>query len=349
MQTIRCTQKLLKFLEARARDLIAGDSDHGPIGAWFAHLIWVERRKCILFTHADTLFSFVILEVVKNDVLHFGSFFTEGLYKCLSLHQFPSSQVSELVESSQPIVLSATNNRSVLGSMVDLSFQIDNFVWKQGGLQHCDMAQLNLHLNQIPMGAIGYDSAKDRFMTALRQIPTPLGLDVGHEHRSTHEQPMSTTAAIVSLKSVVQEMDVFSDEYHAYLNKRTGELVTISDEDIGIVERDEKLGSYPKWQQNVIRKTKEVLGSKDYLSLPSRFEIHEYNLMERFCYSVGDEKLRNKLLYQIRGAGAFRRFKDAIHEYGIADDWYRFRQAALEEIAVEWLEAEKIPYTRDDE
>ena len=35
--------------------------------------------------------------------------------------------------------------------------------------------------------------------------------------------------AIVSIKDVVDEMDVLSDEHSAFLNRRTGELVTLSD------------------------------------------------------------------------------------------------------------------------
>ncbi len=153
----------------------------------------------------------------------------------------------------------------------------------------------------------------------------------------------------VSLQAVVDEMDAASDEAHAYLNQRTGELVTIRDEEIGIVERGDDVEDYPDWQRELIQKTREVLDSDDYLHLPGRFDIHEYAIMERFCYSVEDDRLSNELLYQIRGSGAFRRFKDAIHRHGIADDWYRFRQAALEEIAVEWLEAHDIPYTRESE
>jgi hypothetical protein len=67
--------------------------------------------------------------------------------------------------------------------------------------------------------------------------------------------------------------------------------------------------------------------------------------MERFCYSVEDEELSNELLDQIGWSGAFRRFKDAIYRHGITDDWYRFCQTALEEIAVKWLEANNITYT----
>ena len=144
-------------------------------------------------------------------------------------------------------------------------------------------------------------------------------------------------------------MDVFSDEEHAYLNQRTGELVTIRNEDIGILERGDDIEAYPEWQHGMIRKTQEVLDSEDYLRLPSKFDIHEYAILERFCYSVEDEELSDELLYQIRGSGAFRRFKDAVHRHGIADEWYRFRQATLEEIAIEWLEAHSIPCLQDKE
>ena len=145
-------------------------------------------------------------------------------------------------------------------------------------------------------------------------------------------------------------MDVVSDETYAYLNTQTGELVTIRREEIAIVEDSDDLEdaieAYPPWQQALIRKTKDVLDSADYLPLPSRFDLHEYAIMERFCYAIEDEEVSQDLLNRIRGSGAFRRFKDAIHRHGIAGEWYRFRQAALEETAVAWLEGHNIPYTR---
>ena len=67
--------------------------------------------------------------------------------------------------------------------------------------------------------------------------------------------------------------------------------------------------------------------------------------MERFCLSVDDEDMRDDLCNAIRGRGAFRSFKDKIHEYGIAEDWYQYRDAALRDIAVTWCEAHGIAYT----
>jgi hypothetical protein len=154
--------------------------------------------------------------------------------------------------------------------------------------------------------------------------------------------------AIVSLRAVAQEMDVHSDQHHAYLNKRTGELVTIGDEEVSIIESGDDIEEYPEWQQEAIRKTQEVLDSDEYLPLPSKFDIHEYAIMERFCRSRDDREVRERLLYCIDGSGAFRLFKDAIREFGIVDDWYSFRQAALEELAIDWLDANGIQYTSDD-
>jgi hypothetical protein len=40
----------------------------------------------------------------------------------------------------------------------------------------------------------------------------------------------------ISLRDFVDEMQVFSGEHHAYLNKITGELITITNEDIAVIE-----------------------------------------------------------------------------------------------------------------
>jgi hypothetical protein len=150
----------------------------------------------------------------------------------------------------------------------------------------------------------------------------------------------------VSLKAVVDEMDVLSDDLFAYLNPQTGELVTLSAEEIGIVEADEPLDVYPEWQQELIAKARMVLNSEQYLRLPTRYDIHDYAIMEGFCEAIEEPELRERLLGQIRGAGAFRRFKETIRRASIEEEWYRFRTAALETIAIDWLEAHDIPYRR---
>jgi hypothetical protein len=91
-----------------------------------------------------------------------------------------------------------------------------------------------------------------------------------------------------------------------------------------------------------------MLETDHYLPLPDRFEINEYRIMERFCDAVADDDMREALCDAIRGRGAFRRFKDRVHGYGMAEAWYHYRDAALREIALAWCEEHDIPYTEID-
>ena len=149
---------------------------------------------------------------------------------------------------------------------------------------------------------------------------------------------------IVHLRDVVNEMQVFDDESHAFMNRVTGELFTVTSNELRAVEEEHDLEEYPEWQRNSIRKADEILDSDDWLQLPSKYEIHEWEIMRDFCYSLADERLSSELLDAIHGSGAFRHFGNTVHYRGIEQDWYRFRQQALEQIARDWLEENEIPY-----
>jgi len=149
----------------------------------------------------------------------------------------------------------------------------------------------------------------------------------------------------VKLQDILEGMDFQSDEQSSFLNLTTGAVVAITDEELRAAEHDEALEDFPEWQHDQIRIAREMLETDHYLPLPDRFEINEYQIMERFCLSVDEDDLRDDLCDAIRGRGAFRRFKDRVQAYGIAEDWYRYRDAALREIARAWCEAHGISFT----
>jgi hypothetical protein len=153
------------------------------------------------------------------------------------------------------------------------------------------------------------------------------------------------SALRVKLSDLIEGMDVQSDERSSFLNLTTGEVVAVTDEELRAAEHDPLLADFPAWQHEAIRIARDIVETDHYLPLPDRFEIHEYQIMERFCLSVDDEDMRVDLCDAIRGRGAFRRFKDRIHAYGMAEAWYRYRDAALREIAIAWCEAQGITYT----
>jgi len=154
-------------------------------------------------------------------------------------------------------------------------------------------------------------------------------------------------AAIVSLRDVIDEMEMSSDDATSYINRKTGELITVTDEMFSLAEDPDEEEDAPEWQKEMLPKVREVAASEEFIPLPSKFDIHEWSIMERFALSFADGDVRDELEAALHGRGAFGRFKDALHRRGIADAWYRFRDTALEEIAVEFLEAHGIEFRRE--
>jgi hypothetical protein len=150
---------------------------------------------------------------------------------------------------------------------------------------------------------------------------------------------------LVKFQDIVDELSFQSDEASSHLNTVTGEVVCITDEALRAAEEEKPLDQCPDWMHDMLRTAKDVLETDHYLPLPTTFDIHEYRIMERFCYSVEDQAMRDDLCRAIGGRGAFRYFKDKIHDYGLAEAWYRYRDEALREIAIAWCEANGIPYT----
>ena len=75
MTRIRCTQALLKILRIKP-DETQDSLTSTPLGDWYAHLLWIERKKCILFTNEVTLFNFLALDVKKADLADMNTFFS---------------------------------------------------------------------------------------------------------------------------------------------------------------------------------------------------------------------------------------------------------------------------------
>ena len=159
-------------------------------------------------------------------------------------------------------------------------------------------------------------------------------------------------AVIVSLRDMVDELQTLSHESNAYLKKSTGKVITIRDDDFDFVRSMEEIfdeieedddeveinndsNGYSDLETEFFQDIKNVmLFDDDYLKLPTKFDIHEYEIMERFGLSIPNEKISDTLLSKIRGSGAFRRFRDTIYQYGIEEEWFKYRDEAYKEIAI---------------
>jgi hypothetical protein len=143
-------------------------------------------------------------------------------------------------------------------------------------------------------------------------------------------------ATKVSLYEVVSALEIASDEMSSFVSKRTGKVVTLSHEAMQRAE-DDSQEDLSDWEEQELRLAKAVLGSTDWLGLPSKFEVHEWELMNRFGQSLSVPAQCEEVLDAIHGSGAFRVFKSTIRRLHLEDTWFAFKNSAFEDMARSWL------------
>jgi hypothetical protein len=144
-------------------------------------------------------------------------------------------------------------------------------------------------------------------------------------------------ATKVSLSQVVEALELASDEMSWFVHNQTGQVVMVSHEVMRLAEGDGE-PDLLDWQEEELRVARDVLKSTDWLGLPSKFDVHEWEIMNRFAQSVAVPAQREEVLAAIHGSGAFRQFKSTIRRLRLEDAWFSFRDSAFEEMAKSWLE-----------
>jgi hypothetical protein len=162
---IRCTQKLLAEIPGGLIDSSASGE------SWHANLLRIDRRKCVLFTHDATLYSVFVPGLKKPEFEHLDEVFGQRLFKALLWDEFPQTQIERMLDACRVVRFTRSSNRSVLGSMNDIRFQIEVHVAHAGGLVNIDLADLHHRLNRTPFGAVGYRYPVEGLREHLARAP----------------------------------------------------------------------------------------------------------------------------------------------------------------------------------
>ena len=155
------------------------------------------------------------------------------------------------------------------------------------------------------------------------------------------------TRVSVDLARLTEELDGLFEGTTVYVSRKTGEIVTLMDSDLAAIEDGEE-NFEPDAGDEMLPLLHEVVESSDWVAMPDRFEIHEWQIMRDFAFALGGD-IGDELARAIHGRGAFRMFKDALYRHEVQDDWFDFKRKAVERIAVRALEAEALPYHRRPE
>jgi hypothetical protein len=158
MTTIYCSAKLstLLGLPKKPRDNSCAAVDPH---VWNAMLFYLNKRKCLLFTHKARLYSFLALDVVKKDLVDFPKFFRQHFTDQLLADQLISEKAKLMLEQDYgSIILKPTDgDRKVIGSMNDCIFRVRYYMGRDDEDGRSKSPTYIAHqFNKTPMGAIDY-------------------------------------------------------------------------------------------------------------------------------------------------------------------------------------------------
>ena len=147
---LRCTARLLKLLGDRA-----GPLAETPPGMddWYANVLVIERRKCLLLVHADTLFAVFDPDVRVAQFDDLGLYVATLVVDALTWEGLPGSALG----STDPAGVRAakTASRSMLGHLNQMALEIEHAVASAGGLERIDVAAVNQRLRRGLRGRDG--------------------------------------------------------------------------------------------------------------------------------------------------------------------------------------------------
>jgi hypothetical protein len=141
---VRCTKKMVDLLGGHSVTLSElRPSDHD----WYLNLVWIEQQKCLLLSHAGTLFSVFRVRVHVADLRPLGCYLVEAIQTELRAEGLPADTFSAL--DPDTLQLAKTASRSTLGFMTEMAFELGWIITDNGGLRRSDVNELNQALRRM--------------------------------------------------------------------------------------------------------------------------------------------------------------------------------------------------------
>lgn len=113
---------------------------------WYANLLWFDRRKCLLLTHAGTLFPIFIADALAADLRGIGDLLERNARTALYDEGLPPDALGEL-DGTAPLI-ARTASKRILGVMTEDARMCEYAIASAGGLAHTDVLELNRRLRR---------------------------------------------------------------------------------------------------------------------------------------------------------------------------------------------------------
>ena len=138
---IQATKKLQDFLGIKTSEL-PNQNEH--FNSWHGNIFMIGRKKCLLVTHNESLYSIFLYGIIKKDIKTLSLRLKKQLTELLRRDAFTLSQIVKMCEIMGSITYAKTSDRSVTGNMNDMIHMLKYYNMTE------DELSLSARINSTP-------------------------------------------------------------------------------------------------------------------------------------------------------------------------------------------------------
>ena len=158
MIQIFCSNKLSSLFGVKNLDTNVSKLENG----WSAHLFPVGGRKCIIFVDKLTLYSIVIIDILKKDTVQIRKIFQNELITQLHADNLLNiGDENSIIKLTETIVICPTDNdRKTMGSLNDFVYHVKA---SYEDTQSLDRVRtfVRKYLNEMPSKMLRFKTPKE--------------------------------------------------------------------------------------------------------------------------------------------------------------------------------------------
>ncbi|MBE0391530.1 hypothetical protein [Flavobacterium sp. PL002] len=168
MINIFCTRKTETFIPVKKKEENDKENDEN----WICNLISVGGKKSLYFIDKKTLYSILILNVKKKDLVRLESLFMEEFITQLNNDGILNAEKELMIRNkfSEITFYGTDNDQKTLGTLRDNDYHIKRFISDKVDKLHFAKEYMYKNINRRPLGARKFAYAKDLMKSEMENI-----------------------------------------------------------------------------------------------------------------------------------------------------------------------------------
>lgn len=138
---IQATKKLQDMVGVKTTEL---PTSFDSFVSWHGNIFMLGRKKCLLVTHNESLYSIFLYGVTKKEMKNLAEILRSSLAELLRRDDFILPQIVKILETLESITYMKTSDRSVIGNMNDMVHMLKYYNMTE------DELSLSARINHTP-------------------------------------------------------------------------------------------------------------------------------------------------------------------------------------------------------